>query len=83
MQIIGYIAAIAALVCYVIVLIQLFQSKGALHAVLGVICGLYPFIWGWMNASKLNLQKVMILWTIFGLLAGGFAGTLGLLPAFG
>jgi hypothetical protein len=33
-------------------LVKLFQQKGALHGILGLICMLYTFIWGWMNIKK-------------------------------
>ena len=46
------------------VLIPLFKTKGVLHGILGILCGLYPFIWGWINAKQLNLSKIMLIWTI-------------------
>jgi hypothetical protein len=58
------IIAIASFVCAIIVLIELFKQKGVGHGILGILCGLYPFIWGWMNATTLNLKKVMLYWTI-------------------
>ncbi len=30
----------------------------------GIFCGLWAFIWGWMNAGKLALGKVMMIWTL-------------------
>lgn len=52
------------LACLIIVLIKLFQEKGVLHGILGIICGLYTFIWGWMNVDRLNIRNVMIVWSI-------------------
>ena len=37
---------------------------GVLHGILGIICSLYPFIWGWMNADRLNIKNTMIYWSI-------------------
>ncbi len=56
--------SLANLGCFIYVLIKLFQEKGALHALLGFFCSLYPFIWGWMNASRLEMRDVMLFWTI-------------------
>lgn len=56
--------AIGSLVCAVIVLIKLFGDEGALKGILGIICGLYTYIWGWMNKDKHNLGKVMLIWTV-------------------
>ena len=71
MYYIGLILSLAAFVSFILVLVKLFQTKGALHGILGLICGLYTFIWGWMNAKKLNLMKLMLIWTFGG--AVGYA----------
>ena len=65
-MIVGLLAIVvyvAMLVCAVIVLIKLFQVEGALKGILGLICGLYLFVWGWMNADKLNIKNIMLAWT--------------------
>ena len=59
--ILALLCLVASAVCGIIVLVKLFQEKGALHGILGLICGLYTYIWGWMNASK----NIMLLWTLF------------------
>ena len=58
------VLSLGCLICLVIVLIKLFQNEGVLKGILGLICGLYTFIWGWMNATKLNIKNIMIIWTI-------------------
>jgi len=40
------------------------SRRTPLHGILGIICGLYAFIWGWMNAEQQGLKKVMIIWTV-------------------
>jgi hypothetical protein len=62
--ILGFLVAIANLVVAIMVLIKLFQTEGALKGVLGFICMFYTFIWGWMNANKLNIKNLMIIWTV-------------------
>ena len=52
------------LACLIMVLIKLFQEKGVLHGILGLICGLYTFIWGWMNVDRLNIRNIMIAWSV-------------------
>ena len=62
--IIGMLVGLGCLICFIIVLIKLFQTEGALKGILGLICGIYTFIWGWMNATKLNLKNIMMIWTL-------------------
>jgi hypothetical protein len=64
MQIIGLLLWLGCVICGIIVLIKLFQEKGILHGILGFICGLYTFIWGWMNATRLGIKNIMIIWTL-------------------
>lgn len=71
MLILAWLVCLAWLICFVIVLIKLFQNEGALKGILGLICGLYTFIWGWMNATKLNIKTIMIAWTVLWLLLIG------------
>ena len=82
--ILALLCLVASAVCGIIVLVKLFQEKGALHGILGFICGLYTYIWGWMNASK----NIMLLWTlfiilyvVFAVLSGGFSYSFGTTPA--
>jgi hypothetical protein len=49
---------------FIIVLIQLFKAKGAGHGVLGLFCGIYTFIWGWIESGRLNLKKTMMIWSL-------------------
>jgi hypothetical protein len=63
MMIVSWVAAIVSLVCWILVLLKMFPAEGALKGVLAIICGLYAFIWGWMNASQHNLKNIMLIWT--------------------
>jgi hypothetical protein len=69
MQILGLVVVLGCIICYIIVLIKMFQDKGVLHGILGLICSLYAFIWGWMNATRLNIKNIMIIWTLLILVA--------------
>jgi hypothetical protein len=84
MQIIGLLLWLGCLICGIIVLIKLFQDKGILHGILGFICMLYTFIWGWMNSTRLGIKNIMIIWTLLILLSvvvnaafGGFNYSFG------
>lgn len=63
-QLLAMVLGIGNLIIFIIVLIKLFQNEGALKGILGLICSLYTFIWGWMNASKLNIRNLMLIWTL-------------------
>ena len=57
------VVGLANLILFIIVLIKLFQNEGALKGILGLICSLYTFIWGWMNANRLGIRNIMLIWT--------------------
>ena len=82
--ILGLLLSLGCIICFIIVLIKLFQNEGALKGILGLICGLYTLIWGWMNATKLNIRNIMIIWTLLIILSiivnvatGGFHYSFG------
>ncbi len=64
LSILAIVVGIGSLVCWIMVLIKLFQEKGVLHGILGIICAIYPFIWGWINVGRLNIRNVMIIWSV-------------------
>ena len=65
MQIIGMLVGLASFICFIMILIKQFQTAGAVHGIIGIItCGIWTFIWGWMNASNLNIKNIMIIWTL-------------------
>lgn len=63
MQALASLIGLGNLVCFVLVVIKLFKEKGVLHGILGIICGLYTFIWGWMEAGRLGIKNIMLAWT--------------------
>ncbi len=58
------LAAIGSFVLYIIVLIKLFQNEGVGKGILGLLCSLYTFVWGWIKHKELGLTKLMWIWTI-------------------
>ena len=79
--ILALLIGVGCLICFIIVLIKLFQNEGALKGILGLICALYTFIWGWMNASRLNINTIMLVWTV--LIIAGIVVRIVLMVAFG
>jgi hypothetical protein len=65
------LSGIAGLVCFILVLIKMFQDN---QTGLGVACiilvfcggigGLIAYIVGWINAKRWGITNVMIIWTV-------------------
>ena len=64
MSIVLLLLLLGSIICWIMVLIQMFKNAGALHGIIGILCSLYAFIWGWMNAGKLGLRNLMLAWTL-------------------
>ena len=64
MGILALVVLLACLICQVIVAIKIFQNDGALKGILALICGLFGLIWGWMNATRLNIKTIMMIWSL-------------------
>lgn len=63
--ILAFWVGLGCLICFIMVLIKQFQNAGAVHGIIGIItCSIWTLIWGWMNASKLSIQKLMMIWTV-------------------
>ena len=77
MSILYYLAVLGSLVCYVMVLIKLFPAEGALKGILALVCGLYAFVWGWMNAGRFGLKNIMLAWTVCILLTMALGAMVG------
>lgn len=63
MSIVLLLLLLAIIVCQILVVIQMFKNAGVVHGILGLICGLYALIWGWMNANKYGIKNLMLAWT--------------------
>lgn len=57
--------SLGCLICWIIVLIKQFQDAGVVHGIIGIItCGIWTFIWGWMNATRLGIKNIMMIWSV-------------------
>ena len=54
---------LVSLVCLIMVLIKIFHESVGL-GILGIFCGLFTFIYGWVKVSEYGIQKVMLIWTL-------------------
>ena len=69
MGIVALLVGLGCLICYIIVLIKLFQNDGLVKGIIGIICGLFTFIWGWMNANRYGIRNIMMIWTVLLIIA--------------
>ena len=87
--ILSMLVGLVALIIFIMVLIKQFQTAGPVHGIIGIVtCGIWTFIWGWMNANNLNIKNLMLIWTacivlniILTIAGGGMAFSYGLNPA--
>jgi len=62
--ILAIVALVGMIICQIIDLVKMFQTAGVLQGIIGLICGIWAFIWGWMNAGKLGIKNIMLIWTV-------------------
>ena len=86
LQVLNIAISLGILVCYVMVVIQMFQhgkTGPGLASTLGLlVCGLgglFAFIYGWMKAGEWRIKNIMIAWTV--LLVVNIGLTVVALPA--
>ncbi len=65
MSFLSILGTVIIWVAGIVVLIKLFQKEGFLKGILGFICMLYTYIWGWQNIKNesLKLKTWMYAWT--------------------
>ena len=65
MAFLSWFGSALALVAGIVVLVKLFQKEGVWKGILGLICLLYTYIWGWMHVKDetLKLKTWMWVWT--------------------
>jgi hypothetical protein len=65
------LASLVGLICFILVIIQMFQRGATGVAILCIVlflcCGLgwlIAFIYGWMRAREWNINGIMTVWTV-------------------
>ena len=63
--ILALLVCLGWLICFIIVLIKQFKDAGVVHGIIGIVtCSIWTFIWGWMNATRLNIKTIMMIWSL-------------------
>ena len=64
--ILSFVAGLASLACFIMVLVKMFKTQESpVMGIIGIVtCGIWAFIWGWMNAGKLGIKNIMLIWTV-------------------
>lgn len=62
--ILAFVVGLVALVLHIMVLVKLFKHGGVGLGILGLFCGIFTFIWGWVKATELGLKKTMLWLTL-------------------
>jgi pilus assembly protein TadC len=77
MQALALLGSLVSLVCLILVLVKMYPIEGVGKTILGFICGLYAFIWGWQNQAKLGIKNIMMIWSaaLVLIIIGNIAGS--------
>lgn len=62
MGIVLAVTGIVSIVCWIMILIKIFRENVGL-GILGIICGIFPFIYGWVKVKEYDSKNVMLAWT--------------------
>jgi hypothetical protein len=54
---------VAQAVCWILVLVKIFGDNAGL-GVLGVLCSLFAFLYGWVKAAEYGTRRLMVCWTL-------------------
>ena len=81
MMVLAGLAGVVGFVCWIMVLIKIFQNAGVGLGILGIFCGLFTFIYGWIKSAEYDCKKVMLIWTVAWVVSIG-ANLLGAGAAF-
>jgi hypothetical protein len=79
------VTGLVCVVCWIVTLVKIFKSSVGL-GILGLVCGLFAFVYGWVKVKEHNNKVVMILWSVAMViqlvlpLLGGMALITSLLP---
>lgn len=57
MQILYMVAALGSLICFIIVLVKMFQNAGVLQGILGLVCSIWAFHLGLDERGQVRSQE--------------------------
>ena len=58
------LVSLAGFVCYIIVLVKIFQDNQIGLGIASICCAIIAFVIGWQRASEWGIKNLMIIWTI-------------------
>lgn len=61
---IAFLVGLFGVVLHIMLLVKLFKHGGAGLGILGIFCGPFTFIWGWMKSNQFGMKKLMTWLTI-------------------
>jgi hypothetical protein len=61
--VLGAICGLVTFVCWIMVLVKMFQNGQVGLGILSIFCGIVAFIMGWVKATEWNVKNVMMVWT--------------------
>jgi hypothetical protein len=76
-SVLGLIAGVVSLVCWIMVLIKIFKDNVILGIIGVITCGLFAFIYGWVKVKQYGIKNIMMIWTIaivIGLIVNALGG---------
>ncbi len=79
-----FIGLAGSLAAWIMVLVKMFKTEASpVSGIIGIFCGLWAFIWGWMNLTKAGTKQAMMIWTISIVLTavGGVLGGSGFIKS--
>jgi hypothetical protein len=60
----GYICAIGAWICSIMVGVKAIQRKETVVGILSIICSLVGLVYGWVKANEWGIKNLMLIFTI-------------------
>jgi hypothetical protein len=62
--ILAILVGLGSLVCWIMVVVKIFQSGNVGLGILGILCPLFTFIYGWVKADEFGIKNLMLIWTV-------------------
>ena len=64
MQALAILLYLANVVCWIYVLMKIFQDQSIGLGILGLVIWPFAFAYGWFKAREFGIQNVMLAWTV-------------------
>jgi hypothetical protein len=63
LPILGVVVGIGSLICWIMVIVKIFQEGSVGLGILAIICPLFAFIYGWMKVNEYGIRNIMLVWS--------------------